>query len=70
MKNEKGMECTTRRAAGTADILTAQFGWRGGGDDDIEQMEFDFYFTRNASNQNLFTIIVKMPSEMEVAPPS
>ena len=40
------MECATRRAAGTADILTAQFGWRGR-DDDIEQMEFDFYFTRN-----------------------
>ena len=41
------MECATCLAAApTADILTAQFGWRGR-DDDIEQMEFDFYFTRN-----------------------
>ena len=63
------MECATGRAAGTADILTAQFGWRGGGDDDIEQMEFDFCFTRNASNQKLFSTKVKIPYEMEVTPP-
>ena len=50
---KKSMECTTRRAAGTADILTAQFRYCAGDDDDIEQMEFDFWSSEHLKGHSV-----------------